>query len=527
MNTSHITTIEKDAGPSIEDLSEDILGVAKRKKKLIASVVILTTLLAYVGLQFKSDLYDTTASLIVSLGPENADVPIAVDKGTVHRQGVMKEEINTYISLLSNVGLLEDVIEEIGMERFEPRTTEPQSAIQWVKQQLKGFARWSKSSLNEALITLNLRARLSEKELAVIGIQRRLSIEQVKDSNVIQLYLQLPDPILAQDILDTLIRKYLTLHRERFLSNATTISIFQEQVQNYDSQLKLKNAELLERKRSLGIGSISQARNNLESLRMSIEAERLDRSRQLAQLEETRQAILDNLADIETFVLAEKVEEPNANRAALSQTLAGLTSRRANLLSDFLEESPQIQAIDFEIAAIRELIDTENTDVVLSTKFTRNPIRSRFESELESTEIQSASLKSAIAKANEQLLDLRGRIQALNHAESEIRKLQIEIGVAEKRLEESALKLSEASSREALSKSEFANVNILAAPAYNPKPSAPKRLLIMLAAVIGSFGLGFGLALLLEWLDSRIYDIKSLRSIRGVVLLGEFESSRF
>lgn len=514
--------IEQDVGPSIESLSEDLLGVAKRKKRLILFVVIAVSAIVYVAMQFVSNKYDASAELIVKLGPENAEVPLTVDKGSVHRQGVMKEEINTYISLMSSLPLLETVVDQVGMERFEHQPQQASNPIEWIKIELKSIVRWSKSRLNDALILLNLRARLSEKELVVIGLQQRLTIQQEKDSNVISLHLRLPDPILARDVLDSLIKNYLVLHEEHFLTDNSLTLAFETQVNQHRKILDDRYATLADRKRKLGVSSITDRRSSLEALTQSIESELLQNRRRLAQLEETRKEIERNIANVEEMVLSERLLRPSASSEAIEKSIAELSVERASLLSDFLEESPKIQALDYEIDALSQRLDSSGGESTLSLRYIRNPVLDGFETQLQSTAVEKASLSSLIKEAEAQLNSIREESNLLNESDAFIHQLELEISVAEQRMHSAATKYEEARSRDLLRNNNVANVDILIAPSYNPKPAAPRRLLLMLAAVAGSFGLGFALALFLEWRDPRVYDLKDLRSLPNVVVFGHY-----
>lgn len=505
METARTTTaVQQDIGPTFESLAEDLLRVIQRKKRLIAFVVVVSTVVAFVGLQFVSDKYDTHASLIVKLGLENAEVPVTINKGTVHRQGVMKEEVNTYIALMKSIPILESVVDEIGLERFTHQPEEADGLIDWVKIQLKSTVRWSKARLNDTLILLNLRKRLDERDLAVIGIQQRLSIEQEKDSNVILLNIRLPDPELGKDVLETLIRKYIALHKKTFLGHSSIVTALDSQIKTYRGQLNEQNKDLSALKRQLGVSSIDDRLASLESLEKEVESELLKNQRRLAQLNSTSEKVADERSKLEEMVLAEKLLEPNASHEAMAQSLASLSVVRSSLLSDFLEESPQIRAIDYEIEALQKQLDSVGDDSMLTLKYVRNPVLAQFEGQLEAMNVEMASLESLIEAAKSQIAEIREKANQLNESYTAIKELELNIAVTEQSLLKISTEHEEARSRELLSHADIANVSMLIPPNYSPKPVAPKRLILLLAAVIGSAGLGFALALFLEWQNKAI-----------------------
>ena len=69
-----------------------------------------------------------------------------------------------------------------------------------------------------------------------------------------------------------------------------------------------------------------------------------------------------------------------------------------------------------------------------------------------------------------------------------------------------------------------ANVSVLSPPAYSEKPAAPKRLLIMVLAVMAGLCGGLGLALFVEWQSDVIYDERDLERISPRLHLGSLNS---
>ena len=61
-----------------------------------------------------------------------------------------------------------------------------------IKYEFRRVSRWFKDGFNEMLIRVGMRERLSDREIAILGLQKRLRVEPVRDSNVLAIYLLVP-----------------------------------------------------------------------------------------------------------------------------------------------------------------------------------------------------------------------------------------------------------------------------------------------------------------------------------------------
>src|SRR5436189_6424117 len=103
---------------TVHSLWEDLLAVVRRRKKLIAITTVSAAVAVYVGLLFVGDKYEAEASFLVLLGRENTELPLTVERGTVHSDGVKKEEVNSYIALINSPTVIAAAVDSVGLDRF-------------------------------------------------------------------------------------------------------------------------------------------------------------------------------------------------------------------------------------------------------------------------------------------------------------------------------------------------------------------------------------------------------------------------
>ena len=182
-----------------------------RYKWVIAGVFLFTTLSAYTALSLMTEVYEVHSALLVKLGRENLDGPVTARNGVLST-GVRREELGSEVEILRSSALFEQVVDDIGLEAFRVKRVPPPGVVARAKFYTKAGLRWAKRELQEGLIALDLKKRLSEREAAVALLTDDLTVVPQKEADVIGLDLRLADPALGVRIQETLIRKYLT-HR--------------------------------------------------------------------------------------------------------------------------------------------------------------------------------------------------------------------------------------------------------------------------------------------------------------------------
>ncbi|HYU45458.1 MAG TPA: Wzz/FepE/Etk N-terminal domain-containing protein, partial [Terriglobales bacterium] len=86
---------------------EDLGLLLRRHAGGVLLVFAATVLGAYVTLQFLTERYETSASILVKVGRENTETPLTVQNGGFLATGVRKEEINSELELLTSRSLVE------------------------------------------------------------------------------------------------------------------------------------------------------------------------------------------------------------------------------------------------------------------------------------------------------------------------------------------------------------------------------------------------------------------------------------
>ncbi|WP_458232218.1 GumC family protein [Roseateles sp. P5_E8] len=458
---------------------------------LILAVAVGTVLVAYASLQFISNEYVSSARLLVKLGRENVELPVTVEKGGLLSTGVRKEEINSEIQLIGSRPLIEATVDQLGLQAFKLEPAAPVTWFQRVKAQLRGMVRAVKQQFREGLILLNLRQRLTEREEAILLVQKTLAVEREKDSDVISVSVRLPSDLLAMQVVDTLLQLYLErrveVRRDRGISD-----FFDEQLGTLRQQLGSLDAGK-QRLRDQGkISGINEERGLLLSRLQNLYAQIANDERELRLLAPARSLAASVALPPALAASAALSSFPNVEQ--LRSKVTELRLRRTDLLQKFTEGAEPVERVDREIAQI------EST------------LRQAVQAEL--------SEHRAVSGAIEQ------RLLALNAGEVGLEVIERDRGLVQQNYLSYAKRREEARISEALDLRRVSNIAVLAKADKPIEPVAPRKMLIIGLAF--PFGLlaGFGIALLLEYLNQTIRDERDLSAADRALFLGLLRTFR-
>ncbi len=480
---------EGNVGPAVEEARavwDRFLSTIRNSKLLISFVFLSTVLATYGALQLRSELYETEARILVKLGRENVEVPATVEKGDVVTMGVRMEEINSYVLLMSSRALLEETLDTIGIERFRAKPVRPETFAQRVKFQVKEAVRRVRAKVDELLIALNLEEELSEREELLVALGSSLEVDRRKDSDVISVRLRLPDPELAVEFVDTLLRLYINRHIQVRRDSGST-GFFAGEAADYKHQLTTIEKRRADLKREFALTSIDEERELLLRRLHQIYGEIADdeRERALIGRSGTAEALSEDNGGTEDAL------DSNLTIPLMKDRVTELRMNRVGLASKYQQGS-------------RLMVETESEIERLESMLIR-------------------ALSGRIRERSAQATEIESRLQTLSASEDQLGSLERERMLAEQNYMSYAKRVEESRISSELDDRRVANVAILAAPSRPIEPVTPKKVMIMGLSIPAGILLGMGLALLLDYFSDRVREPADLG---GIPYLGTFRISR-
>jgi uncharacterized protein involved in exopolysaccharide biosynthesis/Mrp family chromosome partitioning ATPase len=445
----------------------DIYTLLFRHKGTILTGSALGLLAAVILFLLSSDVYRSEARLLVRYVTEATVLdPEATGDRMISPGRGGENVINSEIQILTSRDLVEKVVDDMGVVRFAVGATNPVN-------------------------------RIRTAEL----IQRRLRIEVPKNSNIIVITFDGPDPLVAQEFLRRLTDAYLARHVEVHRS-VGAYEFLSQQTDQLRSRLAETEEELRKIKYSEGIVSIEESKKNAAT-----RIEELTKG-----LGELDASLAASLARVEFFKGL-----PAARRVMMAQGLSATTNpaglevalrlqrlrqKEAELLALYTADSIPVSTLREQIR--ETLRGLEASRGVAQTNTAAASAGNLAEPELPDplTEERAtiAALQAKMAVHKERLKQAVEEARRIDSVEAKIVQLQRSKELQEANYKYFSQSLEHARIDDALNAGKISNISIVQ-PAT--RPTLPLRLDLVkrmgLALFLG-VALGLGLAMAREYL---------------------------
>jgi uncharacterized protein involved in exopolysaccharide biosynthesis len=484
-------------------------------------VWIVTVASTYVGLQLMTERFESRATLLVKLGRENAEVPTTVQNGGLVSAGVSRDIVNSEMQILTSGNLVEQTVDKLGPDAFAFKPAAPKGALGRLRYSVKITVRWLKRQGMEVLYAMNVKKQLSDREAAIQLLTDSLHVDVEKDSNVIALTEELPDPAFGVNVTNTLLELYLDQHQRAWRNPGSKGFFLAQREANRQRLQELQ--ETRDRVRAKWrLSSVSEQRSSLlkelSDLNSQIEsnkAEANDFRRQSSIMAARVEALPERQNSTE-------VQTQNSSIQSIKERLTTLELERAKLLSHYQPESESVKKAEAEISDLRNLLKSQPPTLLGSVSSEINPIRQTFSQGVEQYRVRIAGLEEKNRTLAEGTNEIQRQLRTYNEGENQLDAVERDLKVAQDNYLTYARRMEEDRISEELDLSHVSNVVILS-PASTPlEPVYPRRLLIMEIAL--GLGLVFGIALafLLEYLDDTIRKSRDIADLEDLHVLGTF-----
>jgi uncharacterized protein involved in exopolysaccharide biosynthesis len=461
----------------------DLAAIVYRRRWGIILIVLVSvaSTMGYVML-IRGDTYVAEARLLVRLGQEQAPAPTTI----ADRQMMVAGQVGLgsgEMELLRSRDLITRLVDTVDLTA-RPRPP-PTSLFGRVKEQAREAWVALREQIDEMLVRIGLKPRLTPRELAIETVARALIVESPPNSNLVIARVIWPQRGVPGPLLQTLLDLYFA-HRSTIYQGATAATFFRERRQ--ETGLRLASAEeaLARFERANGISSPDEQRNTL--IRRLSEAEtgvdsarvELDQAEAAArQFAEARESGEQELA---MFAVS-------SFGTALQQTLAGqLATAAARWLSAQTTLGPQDQnmrRLRSEIGAISGMLQQQ-----IQAKVTER--------------------REALALRETLRDDIATELRRLQDALVQWHELRRAVSSSARAYEFNDNKLNEAMGIAALEQARIGNVVIAQQPAEQALPLGVRKSAMLLLAVVGGFVLAGIWVTTSEFFDHRLRDLRGV-----------------
>ncbi len=476
----------------------DIMEVFWRRRWSVVAITVLSILLTFgYLLLLRGDVYLAEAKIVVRIGQEHAPPPTMVD-----RSGVMSPVVGlaaAEMEMLRSRDIIAMVVDRIDLsKRDEPP---PTSLFGRVKDTAKRGWRWVREGLDEALVLVGLKPRMTEREAAIESIARALLVETQPQSNVFSARLIWPERGVPRVLLQMLVDTYMQ-HRAALFQGATATQFFRERRGETGQRLAEAELALAEFEREHGIVDPVEQRSGLLR-RLAEAATGVDGARlemQLAQtaLDQLKAAEARGEEELAAFAVA---QYGSGFQQSLASDLAAAASRLLAAQTTLNPQDVNIRRLQAGMLALSRAM-AQQLEATGEQRRRQLELRER---QRDALEAEVAALQAAIGRWTE----------LQRAAASALRAFEYNDG-----------KLNEAVSVAALEEARIGNVVVVQAAAEMATPAGVRKSTMLMLAAIGGLMVALSWVVLREFFDHRLKTPGDVQRWLGLRLLATVPEDR-
>jgi len=474
--------IEDAAGPTV-DLRE-IGRILRRRWSAICYLAAGTIGLALIYILLATTLYTATSTVVID--PRHANVTDNTQQ-VLSSYGTDDATIESQVLLIQSVATLQRVIDKLKLTD-DPEFSPTPGLLDPIKRLIGSL--FSASS-DEAAPDNAAQTR------SVDILRKRLKVVRQGTTFLVDINVSSKSPRKAATIANAVADAYLDEQiRTKFDVTRTAAKWLNSQLDSLKARV-VTSEKAVEDFRSANNLSVSQGvtlnDQQITDLNNKLIAARSDAAEARAKFEQVQQ-------------LSKSGGDPGGINAAISSDIitklrtqyADIAKSEADLTSKYGPRHPLVASVHAQLKDTQKLIDQEIKRILQSTAHDYDVAKSR-EKSLQDSLDQLQNVSSESGQAQVRLHELQREAEA------------------NRTLYESYLaRAKETSSQESL---EMPDSRIVTKASIPLKPSSPKTLLILGLAIVLGGGGGLVLALLLDYLDSRIKTLEQAEAISGVPAL--------
>ena len=376
----------------------------------------------------------------------------------------------------------------------------------------------------------------TQQDALVDGLIKTLSIQSAGRDNLYTLAYRDSNPDKAKRVVQSLTSIFVESSLgDKRKDTDTAKKFIEDQIRNYEKKLeeaesrlkefKLRNIDQQTAEGKTGIDRITEISAQLSQARL-----------ELREAENSRDALKRQLVGEEPVLLPETVV-PDSGIAIpeIDGRIEGMKRNLDALLQKYTEQHPDVLGTR---RVIKELEEQKKQEIAARRKvapgkaaptasLNNNPVFQQLRVSLNESEATIASLKVRVAEYDSRYSRARESMKTMPQQEAEFSQLNRDYEIHKANYASLVSRRESASlTGELGSTSGVADFRLIDPPRVSPKPVAPNRMLLLIAALGASLGAGLFSSFAATQVRPVFHDSRTLREFTGLPLLGEVSLNR-
>jgi uncharacterized protein involved in exopolysaccharide biosynthesis len=500
-----------------------VLGALKRHKWKSAAAFATVMLLVVAMFLLWPRKFGSEGRLFVQLGGRNtASLDPTSGSNSVSIQDSRETGVRSVLEIVKSRAVLEACVDVIGAEEI----LKSKYDFLTPRIELSGFL-GKKADSEDGLSEQEYR-RLQQRELAAKKLEQNLSVEVLKKSCVISIFVKADSPRLAQKIVDEIMR----LSREKHLdvqSMKNSSNFFDREFAEHERQLVEAVKAQSNFRNANSFLSIEGARNSLQEVISRLENEKIDAEVKLDGATKSVDKYTEEISEIRDIV---QVPTSGVEKLSFEDSrteMFRLETERARAISMYNPDHPEVKRIESQLQRVKASLKAMEGDRT-ETVATINPVYEKVKVNFVDAIVERDAAQARLASIDNKFQAAKLDLARLNEISVEADQLQRNVDIARDDLALFAKKRGEARVLEDMDKMSISEV-VVAQPAnFVLKKVSPKGSVMLPLGLFAAIMTAFATALFFDrnHLSSEIGEdeVEQILDLPVLVTLPRVYSSR-
>ncbi len=458
------------------------------RKRILGMIVIFVVVVAVVVITTlkMTPIYEVESRILVKYGREyvyNSIDRLKRGDVTPNYNFDVVTILNTEIEIIKSLELSEEVVASIGGEKLFPKL-------------YKGSPRSSASPSFPGLLQ-DVQAKTSLQDIAVSTFNQKLNVAHIKNSNVISVSLQHPNPAVAVEAVADVIERFKDRHLEIFKNSE--IPFLEAQLARYAKDLReAEDAKSLFKKEN-DIFDLNVQREIYMQHFANFDAMLVTEESVLDALREKQIVLSERLETIPKEVILYEESRQQANNEFTEDRLLQYRLKEKELLLKYPPENRLVVAIKSEIEMVEIFIEEAGSTQLGTTRIGKNPVYGQLSKDLSLLEMRLEGQKKKVLLVQDKVDESRADLVKLSNMELNITRMTARVKAANFNYANFRNNLDEVRVQAVMDNEKLVSVVVIDKPRVPLKPIKPRKKLRLLVGIILGVAGAFFYSLLAEY----------------------------
>lgn len=467
-----------------------VLSFLRRWWPLAVAMTILTSMTTVVVVIARGVEYQVSAALFYKLGTELAPPPtMGKDPIVITRRA---EDVNDEIEILTSPDLIHEVVHELGEDFF--KAPPPATAFAKFKRRVKDKLAVFTGAVEDGLIQAGLRRRLSMLDKIELGVNQKLKVELVRESDVISVTLDTPSPeagvAIVEKLLDAYQARHLQVHQELAVKDFLT-----RQTEELRDQLSASTERLLEFQTSADLWSPDEQQKMLLDNRKTLQLQVATTTSREANLAKFVDNLGKSISELPEEVELSRNEQINPAIVGLEDRLASLNMNLAVVETSYRTTSRESQDRRKQVEGLQRRIDTAPVLVPHSASKGINLARQDLTKEFSLKQAELTGIQDQLSVEKSLLEDIDGALKEQGASIARFQQLQREHRLLEQKYALYTENFEKADISAVMNLSQISNMELITPPTASMEPVKPRLTIVAAVGVVSGLALAFAIAI--------------------------------